>query len=96
MSGTACGSERVASGGLVLKKTAFFMATRRELRTAAPPSLSPHALVSLTAPKLCAREFKGRHWLEGRFVPPSMAVTLQLDLPQYCGADPVVLLHGAL
>ena len=61
-----------------------------------PPSWSPHALVSLTAPKLCAREFKGRHWLGGRFVPPSMAATLQLDLPQYCGADPVVLLHGAL
>ena len=61
-----------------------------------PPSWSPHALVSLTAPKLCAREFKGRHWLGGRFVPPSMAATLQLHLPQYCGADPVVLLHGTL
>lgn len=27
-------------------------------------------LVSLTAPKLCAKGFKGRHFLGGRFVPP--------------------------
>jgi NAD(P)H-hydrate epimerase len=60
-----------------------------------PPPWSPHALVSLTAPKLCARDFKGRHWLGGRFLPPSMASRLQLDLPEYSGSESVVLLHGA-
>lgn len=57
---------------------------------------SPQMLVSLTAPKLCAREFKGRHWLGGRFVPPSMAARLQLELPEYSGTDTVVLLHDKL
>lgn len=31
--------------------------------------LEPDVLISLTAPKEGAREFKGRHWLGGRFVP---------------------------
>ena len=30
------------------------------------------ALVSLTAPKLCAASFKGAHYLGGRFVPVSI------------------------
>jgi NAD(P)H-hydrate epimerase len=66
-----------------------------EAATPPPHSWSPAVLVSLTAPKLCARGFKGRHWLGGRFVPPSMAARLQLDLPEYSDADPVVLLHPA-
>ena len=57
---------------------------------------SPQVLVSLTAPKSCARGFKGRHWLGGRFVPPLMAARLQLQLPLYSGTDSVVLLHDAL
>jgi NAD(P)H-hydrate epimerase len=57
---------------------------------------SPQMLVSLTAPKLCSREFKGRHWLGGRFVPPEMACRLQLQLPHFNGTDCVVLLHDAL
>jgi NAD(P)H-hydrate epimerase len=57
---------------------------------------SPQMLVSLTAPKLCSREFKGRHWLGGRFVPPEMACRLQLQLPEFTGTDCVVLLHDAL
>jgi NAD(P)H-hydrate epimerase len=63
---------------------------------AAGDSWSPHTLVSLTAPKLCARGFKGRHWLGGRFVPPSMATRLQLELPEYSGSDSIVLLHDKL
>ncbi|CAK4612552.1 unnamed protein product [Aphanomyces euteiches] len=31
--------------------------------------LSPQILVSLTAPKLCAEHFKGKHYVGGRFVP---------------------------
>jgi NAD(P)H-hydrate epimerase len=57
---------------------------------------SPQMLVSLTAPKLCAREFKGRHWLGGRFVPPLMAARLHLELPEYSGTDCVILLHDEL
>jgi NAD(P)H-hydrate epimerase len=29
----------------------------------------PEVLISLTAPKLCAKHFKGRHFIGGRFVP---------------------------
>lgn len=32
--------------------------------------LEPQVLISLTAPKLCAKTFSGRHYLGGRFVPP--------------------------
>jgi hypothetical protein len=35
--------------------------------------LRPHMLVSLTTPKLCARQFAGaHHYLGGRFVPPQV------------------------
>lgn len=35
--------------------------------------LRPDMLVSLTAPKLCARHFSGsHHYLGGRFVPPQV------------------------
>lgn len=50
--------------------------------------IQPEMLVSLTAPKLCARAFKGKyHFLGGRFVPPSLAMKFDLDLPQYPGTD---------
>ena len=36
------------------------------------PKLMPDALISLTAPKKCAKYFQGRyHFLGGRFVPPA-------------------------
>lgn len=57
------------------------------------PALQPDCLISLTAPKLCARYFKGRyHYLGGRFCPPSILEKYQLNLPDYPGTDPVVLL----
>lgn len=35
-------------------------------------AIEPCALISLTAPKLCAKHFKGKyHFLGGRFVPPA-------------------------
>lgn len=53
--------------------------------------IQPEVLVSLTAPKMCARLFKGkRHFLGGRFVPPELAAKYQLNLPQYPGTEPVV------
>uniref|UniRef100_A0A7S1PH22 NAD(P)H-hydrate epimerase n=1 Tax=Percolomonas cosmopolitus TaxID=63605 RepID=A0A7S1PH22_9EUKA len=41
------------------------------------------ALISLTAPKMCAKSFKGMHYLGGRFVPPSLAREFDLDLPEF-------------
>lgn len=56
-----------------------------------PPSITPDMLVSLTAPKLCAKHFTGRyHVLGGRFVPPQLAQKYQLNLPPYPGTDQVV------
>ncbi|KAH8275090.1 hypothetical protein KR018_011348 [Drosophila ironensis] len=50
--------------------------------------LEPALLISLTAPKLCARHFKGQyHYLGGRFVPPALQRKYELDLPAYPGND---------
>jgi len=55
--------------------------------------LRPDGLISLTAPKKCARLFRGRfHWLGGRFVPPALEAKYKLDLPAYPGTDPCVIL----
>ena len=35
--------------------------------------LNPDVLISLTAPKLCAKEFDGVHFVGGRFLPPHVA-----------------------
>ena len=35
--------------------------------------LVPDVLVSMTAPKLCAKGFHGRHFVGGRFLPPHVA-----------------------
>jgi NAD(P)H-hydrate epimerase len=47
--------------------------------------LRPAVLISLTAPKLCARFFHGRHFLGGRFVPPALVERFGLVLPSYVG-----------
>lgn len=58
-----------------------------------PDGLQPDILVSLTAPKLCAKNFAGRHhWLGGRFVPPELAKKHHLQLPEYPGSEQVVLI----
>jgi hydroxyethylthiazole kinase-like uncharacterized protein yjeF len=50
--------------------------------------LRPDMLISLTAPKLCARGFEGsHHMLGGRFVPPDIASKYKLRLPQYEGRE---------
>ncbi|KAL6176846.1 hypothetical protein ACLB2K_053478 [Fragaria x ananassa] len=49
-----------------------------------PEGIKPDMLVSLTAPKLCAKNFCGpHHFLGGRFVPPSIADKFKLRLPPY-------------
>eukprot|EP00746_Dinoflagellata_sp_MGD_P150567 gnl/MRDRNA2_/MRDRNA2_82409_c0_seq1.p1 gnl/MRDRNA2_/MRDRNA2_82409_c0~~gnl/MRDRNA2_/MRDRNA2_82409_c0_seq1.p1 ORF type:complete len:288 (+),score=53.47 gnl/MRDRNA2_/MRDRNA2_82409_c0_seq1:115-864(+) len=53
----------------------------------------PDMLVSLTAPKSCARLFTGRHhYLGGRFVPPNIIEKYKLRLPLYPGAEQCVRL----
>ncbi|XP_075503401.1 pyridoxine/pyridoxamine 5'-phosphate oxidase 1, chloroplastic-like [Primulina tabacum] len=50
--------------------------------------IEPDMLVSLTAPKMCAKKFSGRHhFLGGRFVPPSVAENFKLQLPTYPGTS---------
>mmetsp|Transcript_37986 Transcript_37986/g.60043 ORF Transcript_37986/g.60043 Transcript_37986/m.60043 type:complete len:252 (-) Transcript_37986:139-894(-) len=45
--------------------------------------IQPQALVSLTAPKLGAKAFHGRHYLGGLFVPRKVAEKYDLSLPPY-------------
>eukprot|EP00794_Sanderia_malayensis_P019500 gene19500-21426_t len=59
-----------------------------------PEGLKPEMLVSLTAPKLCAKLFKGKyHFLGGRFVPEYLAQKYKLNLPVYPGTECCVLLQ---
>ena len=53
-------------------------------------ALDPDVLVSLTAPKEGVREYRGRHFLGGRFVPKSLDEKFGLNLPEYPGTDLVV------
>jgi hydroxyethylthiazole kinase-like uncharacterized protein yjeF len=43
----------------------------------------PHAVISLTLPKLCMRRYTGTHYVGGRFVPPKLAAELNLSMPNY-------------
>ena len=52
--------------------------------------LDPDVLISLTAPKMGVREYRGRHFLGGRFVPKSLDVKFELNLPEYPGTDLIV------
>lgn len=58
-----------------------------------PDGLKPELLISLTAPKKCAKLFQGKyHFLGGRFIPPEMASRYELSLPDYPGTDCIVQL----
>ncbi|CAK7565375.1 MAG: hypothetical protein SEPTF4163_003291 [Sporothrix epigloea] len=50
----------------------------------------PAVLVSLTAPKPLVKHFRGRHFIGGRFVAPSIALKYDFDVPQYSGIDQIV------
>uniref|UniRef100_A0A915KDL8 NAD(P)H-hydrate epimerase n=1 Tax=Romanomermis culicivorax TaxID=13658 RepID=A0A915KDL8_ROMCU len=57
-------------------------------------SLNPDLLISLTAPKLCAKYFKGRHhFLGGRFVPKTLADMYELNLPDYPSTECILRLE---
>lgn len=51
-------------------------------------AIRPELLISLTAPKECAKHFQGKHhYLGGRFVPGELQNKYRLDLPRYPGAE---------
>ena len=53
--------------------------------------LKPEMLISLTAPKICAKTFTGKyHYLGGRFVPKGLEQKYQMNLPAYPGTECVV------
>lgn len=57
-------------------------------------AINPEMLISLTAPKLCAKQFTGKyHFLGGRFVPFNLAEKYKLQLPTYPGSDCFVKLN---
>lgn len=57
-------------------------------------SIKPNCLISLTAPKLCAKQFTGEHhYLGGRFVPDKIAKKYKLILPTYPNSDQFVKLN---
>ena len=60
-----------------------------------PDGIKPSLLISLTAPKLCARYFEGKyHYLGGRFIPDSLQKKYELNLPEYLGTEAVLNLKN--
>ncbi len=60
--------------------------------------LLPEILISLSAPKLCAKYFSGKyHYLGGRFLSPTLKETFSLNgLPEYPGISQCVLIPPKL
>ncbi len=55
--------------------------------------LNPDLLISLSAPKLCAQHFKGRHHYLGlRIIPKELADKYRIKLPTYPSTDQIVKL----
>ncbi|KAG6840873.1 hypothetical protein C0991_003466 [Blastosporella zonata] len=52
--------------------------------------LNPDVLVSLTAPNEGVRNFVGRHFLGGRFIPRTLEEKYALNLPPYPDAEQIV------
>ena len=50
----------------------------------------PDVLISLTAPKLCSKEFQGRHFIGGRFLPPKVGEKYNVRMPPYKGLSQVM------
>ncbi|PVG02266.1 YjeF N-terminal domain-like protein [Serendipita vermifera] len=53
-------------------------------------TITPDVLISLTAPKLGVKGYRGRHFLGGRFVPWNLQEKYQLNLPSYPSFDQIV------
>ncbi|CAI4230102.1 unnamed protein product [Auanema sp. JU1783] len=55
--------------------------------------IKPHGIISLTAPKLCVKNWTGPHFVGGRFVPKQLIEEYNLLLPIYPSADQIVKLE---
>lgn len=44
----------------------------------------PNVLISLTTPKLCSKNFPGRHFIGGRFLPPGLAAKYNVQVRKVC------------
>jgi len=66
-----------------------------ETGNAAGVGLKSDVLISLTAPKEGVKEFTGRHFLGGRFVPKKLAEKFELNLVDYSGSEQIVELPRA-
>jgi NAD(P)H-hydrate epimerase len=55
-------------------------------------TFNPNMLISLTLPKLCAKNYKGIHYLGGRFVPDFLYKKIKIKKPIYPNGEMVVLL----
>ena len=56
--------------------------------------LKPEMLISLTAPKICSKNFEGKHHiLAGRFIPQNLQDKYNLNLPSYSGSCPFVVIN---
>ena len=53
-------------------------------------------VVVVTAPKLSAKVFKGRHFVGGRFLPPQLASKYGIRMPNYPGVAQVVEVSAPL
>ncbi|XP_028672076.1 yjeF N-terminal domain-containing 3 [Erpetoichthys calabaricus] len=49
--------------------------------------ISPDVLISLMAPKKCAANFAGKHYLAGRFLPYDIQKKFELNLPDFPGTE---------
>jgi len=51
---------------------------------------NPDVLISLTAPKLCAMDFTGKHYVGGRFLSPTLSKKYGVRMPPYIGVSQVM------
>lgn len=49
----------------------------------------PEILISLTAPKLCAKGYTGKHFIGGRFLPDFLGAKYNIQMPPYKGTAQV-------
>ncbi|XP_053705073.1 yjeF N-terminal domain-containing 3 [Synchiropus splendidus] len=61
-----------------------------DVEDATEDGINPEVLISLTAPKKCAMNFTGKHFLAGRFLPYDIQKKFELNLPEYPGTDCLV------
>ncbi|PKK19487.1 YjeF N-terminal domain containing 3, partial [Columba livia] len=72
---------------------AALAARRWDAEAGGSGGISPDVLVSLAAPKECARHFLGRqHFVAGRFLPYDVQKKFELNPPEYPGTECVVAL----